>query len=49
MNRTGNTSKRVGICHRCDWKVGGKPPESFVERSIDDLEQERKKRAFKFE
>ena len=44
-----NTQKRVGVCHRCEWKVGGKAPESFVAPHLDDLERERKKRTFKFE
>lgn len=44
-----NTRKRVGICHRCEWKLGGKAPESFITPHLDDLERERKKRAFKFD
>lgn len=43
-----NTEKRVGKCHRCEWIVGGEVPQHFVERHIDDLERERKKRVFRY-
>jgi len=43
-----NTRKRVGICHRCGWKVGGKPPEHFAAANVLDMERERNSRAFRF-
>lgn len=44
-----NTEKRVGICHRCDWKLGGQFPEHFATRNVHDLKRERAKRKFKFD
>ena len=43
-----NTEKRVGICHRCGWRLGGQPSKHFAKPGVHELERERQKRSFRF-